>query len=261
MRCFVLTDPTMARRGRNMVAAMIAASPIPVQSGNVYRVGFDLLMAYGIGHQLRRQYWLQHLRAGGHCIGWDLGYWHRDRKTMRLTIDADHPQALIRLGEDPARFAASGIELRNDFNPAGHVVIVGMSAKADRMMNMTHNQWEMRAAMLARHGYPGHLVVFHPKRPTDPVLPGFQTMRGPIEEVLKGASLVVCRHSNVAIDACIAGIPVHCEDGAAFALYRHNTSPTPALRLAFLQGLAHWQYVPEEAATAWQFILGRLGST
>ena len=37
---------------------------------------------------------------------------------------------------------------------------------------------------------------------------------GTIADVLNGCSVVVCRHSNVAVDACIAGVPVECEGGA-----------------------------------------------
>ena len=75
-----------------------------------------------------------------------------------------------------------------------------------------------------------------------------------IADLLKGASLVVCRHSNVAVDACIAGVPVICDDGAAFSLYRSNTSPTPEQRMDFLQRLSWWEWDRTEAGAAWEFI-------
>lgn len=257
MRVEILTDPDMAKRGSRMLDAMIAAAPMPARVGKHYKGGTELLMVYGTGHPVRRQHWIQHKADGGRCIGWDLGYWNRDTQTMRLTIDHDHPQALIR-PEDPERFNTAGIVLRNDYKPSGRVVIVGMSAKANRMNRIGRNQWEMRAARRARLEFPDREIVFKVKRETDPQLPGFQTLRMPVEEALRGASLVVCRHSNVAIDACIAGIPVKCEDGAAYALYRKNPTPTLEQRLSFLQSLAHWQYTPDEAALAWKYILKRL---
>jgi hypothetical protein len=59
---------------------------------------------------------------------------------------------------------------------------------------------------------------------------------------MRGCSLVVCRHSNVAIDACIAGVPVECDDGAAFALYRNGPQPDENARREFLGRLAWWNW-------------------
>jgi hypothetical protein len=68
-----------------------------------------------------------------------------------------------------------------------------------------------------------------------------------------GASMLVCRHSNCAVDAVVAGVPIECEDGAAKWLdgkpYKRRT------RKDFLNRLAYWQWKASEAAQAWQFIL------
>jgi hypothetical protein len=77
---------------------------------------------------------------------------------------------------------------------------------------------------------------------------------GDIKDVLRGCSLVVCRHSNVAIDACVAGVPVDCEGGAALALYAEHPQPTREHRVQFLQRLSWWQWRPSEARDAWQFV-------
>jgi hypothetical protein len=77
-----------------------------------------------------------------------------------------------------------------------------------------------------------------------------------IEQLLCGASLIVCRHSNVAIDGAIAGVPFECEDGAAAWL-----KPQPYTRenrLRFLCRLSWWQWRPDEAGEAWAFIRGIL---
>ena len=97
----------------------------------------------------------------------------------------------------------------------------------------------------------GRAAVLRPKKVRHATLP-------PIEEALKGKSLVVCRHSNVAIDACIAGVPVRCEDGAAFALYRDFERPTRDERLGFLRSLAWWNWKPSEAGEAWKYLISRL---
>lgn len=254
MRVEILTGAPMAARGERMLAAMIAAAPMKCRVGAVYKGDCDLLMVYGTGHPIRRPWWNEHLRSGRHTVGWDLGYWNRDKQTMRLTIDADHPHKLIAT-EDPEAWDLAGIELRNDSKPAGPVIIVGMSAKANRIHLMGRLHWELRAARQAQKLWPQREVLYRPKRESDPPLPGFKTARGPIEDALLGASMVLCRHSNVAVDACIAGVPVRCEDGAAYALYQHGEAPTPEQRLNFLRSLAHWQYTPDGAALAWNKIL------
>lgn len=257
MRVEILTDPKMANRGAQMLDAMIAACPFECHVGQVWRGKGDMLMVYGTGHPVRRPWWTANLKMGRIGVGWDLGYWKRDERTMRLTINDDHPPRLIR-PEDPARWDAEGIELRNDYRPDGHILVVGMSRKATKIHGMVAWTWELDRARHYQKRYPTRQVFFRPKRDTDPTLPGFRTMRGDIVDALRGASLVVCRHSNVAVDACIAGVPVHCEDGAALALYKDNPNPTPAQRLEFLRSLAHWQYRPDEAAQAWTYIRNRL---
>jgi hypothetical protein len=99
-----------------------------------------------------------------------------------------------------------------------------------------------------RKAYPNRRVVYRPK-PNNEAPLGIdceQISSGPIEEVLRGAFLVVCRHSNVAVDACIAGIPVVCEGGAASAIYGNDlTAPRTVSRedrARFLQRLAWWQW-------------------
>lgn len=247
----------MARRGQRMLEAMIAAAPIPVQVRENYVGDCEILMTYGTGHAVRRPWWLKHLAKGGRCIGWDLGYWHHGQDTMRVTLDADHPQRWIR--EEPAdRWDACGIELREDACEDGPAVIVGLGPKSVRAYGLAPLQWEQAAA--ARMAKKGRAMVFRPKRASDPRLRKMPVAIGPIEEVLRGASLVVCRHSNVAIDACIAGVPVICEDGAAVALYRHGPAPTREQRLQFLRGLAWWQWKPNEAKDAWTYLLTRLSA-
>lgn len=257
MRVEVLTDPNMVLRGERMLRAMVKACPFPVDVHQKYEGKSDILMVYGTGHPERRPWWNAHIKAGRTAIGWDLGYWHRKDGTMRMTMNADHPHAMLRR-ETPARWESAGIELREDFKADGRIIVVGMSRKAVKIHGMPAWSWEMRQLRALSKMHPQREVWFKPKRDTDPTLPGFRTWRGTIEEALRGASLVVCRHSNVAVDACIAGVPVQCEDGAAYALYRDNPQPDRNQRLSFLHGLAHWQYTPTEAEEAWNYIRARL---
>ena len=72
-----------------------------------------------------------------------------------------------------------------------------------------------------------------------------------IADLLRGASLAACRHSNVAVDAVVAGVPFEAVDGAA--MWLAGKDYTPANRLDFLRRLAWWQWKASEAHLAWDF--------
>lgn len=264
--CEILVGEPMAARGKKMLAAMVEAAPaLGIRTVLSRRLSgsIPLVMSYGLGHPQRRVWTEAHKRAGGRVVGWDLGYWHRDKPLefgMRLTIDDDHPHRLVKamLGKAaPERWASAGIELREDFYAAGPVILCGMGAKQRRLQGWIGQQWERKRLEGLKRRFPARRILYRPKRP-ESSLGGCGFAGGGIEDALRGASLLVCAHSNTAIDACIAGIPAECDDGAAFALYEGNPAPTRAERLAFLEACAFWQWNPTEAKEAWTFILNQL---
>lgn len=252
--------PKIAARGTRMMRAMIEAAPVNVTVTQTYQGKSPLLMAYGLGHVDRKQYTDAHVASGGRLIGWDMGYWNREQ-AMRCTVDAGHPKFMPDMPAD--RWDASGIRLRNDFDPDGPIILIGMGVKSRRQFGFNGQQWELDTLAAIRAAYPGMLVLYRPKKPER--LADCPMLVGSIESEIRGASLVVCRHSNVAVDACIAGIPVVCWDGAAKSLYGSTLSspvnPTESERLQFLHNLAYWQWLPTEAKQAWSFLLRGLGST
>lgn len=268
MDCEVLLAPDMALRGLKILQAMIDAAPaagVRCFVTKTHEKRAKVLMAYGLGHPLRRNSTRSHVARGGRLLGWDLGYWGRDvsgRAAMRLTLDQDHPQQHIT--DMPAgRWEAAGIALRSDGDPSGPIVLCGMGQKAREVLTGTRgNTWELQTLAAIRAAHPGRRVLYRPKREQEGSLPGCLQARGSIEDAVRGASLVVCRHSNVAVDACIAGVPVVCWDGASAALYgsdlRNPRAPGVDERRRFLQNLAWWQWNPTEALQAWSFIRERL---
>lgn len=261
MECEVLL-PKIAARGARMLQAMVEAG---VDAGVDCRVTQDYqgnspwLMSYGLGHTGRRVSTDAHCRNGGRLIGWDMGYWDRE-ESMRLTVDADHPQKFLR-SVPPDRWEATGFQLRNDHDSSGPVVLVGMGKKSRIQFGFQGLAWELRTLAAIRAADPKRRILYRPKKLEK--LQGLQPASGPIEQAIKGASLVVCKHSNVAIDACIAGIPVVCEDGAASAIYGNDlaapVAPDEGVRREFLTRLAYWQWRPNEAASAWKFLKTVLG--
>lgn len=272
MRCEFLIDGGMNVKGMRMMQAMMNASRMfgisNVQRRRDQYVGdCELLMIYGIGHPIMRHNFKAHIESGRNAIGWDLGYYGRHTGgsyPMRLSLNAPHPQAMMRK-EKAGRWESAGIALRNDYRPDGHIVLAGLGRKGRVQFDYDGASWEQETLDKIRAAYPGRTVVYRPKAGATEPLNCKTDATSPIEKVIKGASLVVVRHSNVAIDACIAGIPVVCYDGAAASLYGSDlcnpVNPTEQERLEFLRSLAYWQWRPAEAELAWKFILSRLGLT
>lgn len=254
MRCDVLLWQDVCSRGKHMLRTMAAAGEkvgVRCILTDQAPAGSPLVMTWGMGHVDRRPFLDAHVRNGGRLIGWDLGYWSRGAKMdrdqcYRVTVDHDHPWRLLQR-EDPGRFAQSGISLREDVDPSGDILFASMGKKSGKL----YPNWQSQAIARVRKAYPGKHIRIRGKDKDGPS----------IESALVGKSLVVCRHSNVAIDACIAGVPVECEDGIAYALYRDNPNPSREQRQAFLESVAWWQWKPSEAVQAWQFLLKVLGST
>lgn len=236
-----------------MTAAVRAAGAPPLQTSTP-KGESDLLMLFGVGVPAHDRARRQQIARGGKALLWDLGYFAsaKARGYVRFSIDRDHPQHLMdRVPADPSRFLQHNIELREDAHPDGPIILVGLGMKARAYLG--HTNWEERTFSALARRFPGRRIVYRPKRPEDQVrLPCERAPAVPIEEVLRGASLVVCRHSNVAIDAAIAGVPFEAEDGAA--MWLKQRAFTPANRLEFLQRLAWFQWHPTEARAAWNFI-------
>lgn len=247
----LLIDSPMAQRGKRMMGALLETAPKGSVRTRDYIGQHRLLVMYGVGLKQRMVAREKHLQAGGHVVMWDLGYWDRD-ESMRLAIDSFHPTA-----EQLAMSPASGhrMALREDADPAGPIMLVGLGVKSGKMLGIEPMVWEREALRRIQQIYPGRKVWWRPKAQDDGDLPGTERRYGmSIEAALKGCSLVVCRHSNVAVDACIAGVPVQCAGGAALALYAFNSAPTRNERADFLLKLAFWQWKPSEAVQAWDWI-------
>lgn len=184
-----------------------------------YRGNRDQLVLYGVGHVERVPARAMHVVSGRIALLWDMGYFGRKKLDgyCRVSINVDHPQDW--LGQTPeiaSRWEQHGIQLRNDYNPKGHIVLIGLGKKSRAYLGPKVANWEHIKLRELCTRFPSRHIVYRPKpgRPF-PALPCATDDTRPIQDILRGASLVVCRHSNVAVDATIAGIPFECEDGAA----------------------------------------------
>lgn len=271
----------MSSRGRCMMESLLGSARragVDAQRTETYRGATDVLATYGLGDPSRFEAWKRHRAKGGRTIIADCGYWHRKsaRKSLslqRFAIDSMHADNLVFAAKPRSdRLRQYGLAARDTYNPDGPVILVGMGKKGCLNAGVKLGEWEAKALAIARERWPHRRVHYRPKvrREGFPPLPGSDATvaDGPIMDVLKGASLVMCQHSNVGVDAVVAGVPVLSEAGAACALHGYGLEQEPAVksvdeRQRFLEHLAAWQWTPEEAAAGmvWPFLLEMLAWT
>ena len=240
---------------RALAIAMEAAGDTVART-TAYAGQSPVLVLFGIGAAAHDEARHQQLKRGGRVVHFDLGYFGVRKHFLRMSIDHDHPQHLIeQTPADPARWDAHHIALRHDARENGPILLIGLGRKSRQYLRLP--TWERDTLRKIRQEFPRRQVIYRPKGhdgldlhvPTDHATP--------IAELLRGASLVVCRHSNVSCDAAIAGVPFRAENGAAVWLQARDF--TIANRLDFLRRLAHWQYNPTEAPEAWAFAKRMIG--
>jgi hypothetical protein len=233
--------------------AACAASGFKVVETERYRQAGRWLVLFGVGAAVHAAARDRHVAAGGRAVLFDLGYFGRQKITgyLKLSLDHDHPQAwLDRSPPDTSRWDAHGIRLREDADPTGPIILVGLGRKARAYLKA--ETWESKMLGNLRKRFPDRKIIHRPKGKDFPTLDCPVDDTSTIEQLLKGASLAVCRHSNVAVDAAVAGVPYEAVDGAAMWLAQREYSV--ANRLEFLQRLCWWQWRAVEAPRAWSFV-------
>lgn len=247
----IIDGPRSARASRFFEALRVTA-PNWVRPCPGYTGSRRVIVLYGAGDPVRARYVEQHKARGGRAVFFDLAYWDR-KDSLRVSIDSEHPSAahlsLCALGAARRPFV-----LREDANPRGHVLLVGLGRKSVVASGQEPFAWERDALRRARSHWPGAKVVWRPKGE----LVGFESLatlaKVPIETALFGARAVICKHSNVAVDACLAGVPVVCDGGAAAALYTGNQAPSRDERATFLARLSWWEWHKADVVECWRWM-------
>lgn len=219
--------------------------------------------------------WAQGLRkifddyssTGRRAIYIDLGYWGRRKRTRfdgyhKFCLNSRHPTGYFQnRPKAPARFRALGLDIKPWRKGGSDIIIAGMSAKAAAAEGFQPNQWER--AMIARlRKITDRPLIYRPK----PNWLGAKPLPGTIfqkdvdiETALRQAHAVVTHHSNVGIDALIAGVPVFSQEGAASVLAEANLGSIdepwyPDGREQFCHDLAWTQFSVDEMRSgyAWR---------
>lgn len=219
------------------------------------------LVIYGLGGQDRYPVGMAHIKRGLPLLSFDLGYWDRKlpQRKYRFSLNGMHPAMVMDTRyPGPSRWLQSGLKIKSVIvDPAAPILLVGNAPKS---IAVGAKNWTADKAREIRRAFPKHKILYRPKpkRPHEPGVIHDGVSAEPIDYALRNASLVVCRHSNVAVDAARQGVPVVCDDGAAAAIYpqaladyRHQ--PTLEVRREFLHRLAWWQWANNEAPAFWQW--------
>lgn len=247
-----LITPATPWRGKGLVRALHNACPYDKVLMESYRE-CETLVLYGVGGPDRYPIAQRHK---GRLITFDAGYWHRKlpetRRKYRVSIDDLHPNKLVMKGSAPEgnKWVKSGLSITTGYDPDGPIMLVGNAPKSVRFFAQG---WSARRAHEIRRAFPGKKILYRPKpkRPKELGIDHDGLSTGKIDEDLVKCSLVVCRHSNVAVDACRLGVPVVCDDGAAAAIYPqrledYENQPSLSVRTEFLHRLAWWQWSIDE---------------
>lgn len=253
LRC--LPETARAAEALRGLARAAAGAGLDVVPTDTYQGASPWLLLWGPGAPARGAIMRQHVAAGGHAIALDLAYWNRGLKA-RLTIDAPHPQALVMRRDLPeTRLRADRPPISDSWwRPHGQIIVAGIGRKAQAQYGADWIEaWETQMVADCRARWPLRDVIRRPK----PLTPGMP------DNDLRGASLVVTWHSNIAVDAIRLGIPAVCRDGAAAAVCPSELPDDPrpldqAVRQRFLANLAWFQWAPSESAACWKFLMEAL---
>lgn len=264
----ILIPPTLTKRGLAMLQALVDHISIKtshrLRVTQAYEGSSHLLVLYGIGAPEMAAAADRHLAGQGRVIMWDQGYFGRKKEVgyLRCSIDYWHPlPGFIEYTPDKEdRWAHHQIALREDSNPRGDAMLIALAPKSRAFLGNLAEGWEQEAlarlrTIIKTSSYPDRKIVYRPKPRRPYVDLGLRIdVTTPIDQLLKGKSLVYTRHSNVAVDAVVAGIPIYTDTGAAYWL-QQLMDYSPENRLKFLRKLAYWQWAPHEAGEAWDFLM------
>lgn len=224
----------------------------------------DVAVFYGYTVKLRK-IMDDYVAAGRKVVFIDLGYWGREgmRGYHKIVVNARHPTAYFQSRRhDAIRRKTFNIELKPWRQSGSHILLAGMGEKAAEAEGKQAEAWE-REALKWMARYTDRTIIYRPKpswkRSREipgtkfswggPPRPGYRTEQ--LHEVLANCHAVVTHHSNVAVDAIVAGVPALCWKGVALSMssqdFRNIEAPLmPEGREDWLNAIAWCQWNIDE---------------
>lgn len=191
----------------------------------------------------------------------DGAFWSRHRE-VKLAMGGRWSPVSRERKYDAGRMMRHPVNIAPTRRPGRRVLVCGMSAKAAISWGMEPQQWEHWAVKTLVDA--GAEVTYRPKRANEArEIAGAKledSSRVSIQQSLEKVDAVATHHSNVAIDAIAAGLPIYAETGIAeicsAGLMLDELVGAEALsieeRASFLHEVAWHQWTLEEiAAGVW----------
>ena len=229
----------------------------------------DVVIFYGLACGLGRMF-AEHKARGIPAVYVDLGYWGRRKRTRfdgyhKLSVNSRHPTDYFqRRAHGPARFEQHHVPIRPWRQSGDHILLAGMSAKAAAAEGLQPHMWERETIARLRQ-LTRRQIIYRPKPNWTEAKPleGSSFDRDtPLEQALTNCHAVVTHHSNVAVDALIAGVPCICPHGVASLLSGHDAElienpPMPDGREQWAADLAWTQWSVDEmkAGDAFRYLI------
>lgn len=190
---------------------------------------FDCAVFYGLEGNCRQI--LTDYSKFGTAVYVDLGYWGRREGGRwagfhKVTLNGRHPTSYFQVRKHPPdRLARFHVEPKPWRAAGSHILLAGMGDKGAWAEGFRPEEWE-RAALTELRKFTDRPIVYRPKPSWKTAKPIAGTLYSPhnrpVEADLAGCWAVVTHHSNVAVDALVAGVPTFCWGGVAEPLSSKN---------------------------------------
>lgn len=184
----------------------------------------DIALFYGLEGQLPLIF--RDYAAKRWAVYVDLGYWGR-REGGRWTgfhkvvVNARHPVAYFRKPQHDRKriHHFSGLLAQPWTLTGNHILLAGMGDKGALAEGFEPEQWERQAIDILQAAT-DRPILYRPKPSwkTAKPIPGTlysDPAKRVVEDELQNCWAVVTHHSNVAVDALVAGVPTFCWGGVA----------------------------------------------
>lgn len=233
----------------------------------------DIAVFYGLEGQLPLVF--RDYAARGWAVYCDLGYWGRRQGGRwtgyhKVVVNGRHPTHYFRKPQhDRRRISAFSGLLAQPWVDHGereaHILLAGMGDKGALAEGFDPEQWEREAICHIRQ-MTDRPILYRPKpswKQAKPI-PGTlfsDPQKRVVEDELTNCWAVVTHHSNVAVDALVAGIPAFCWGGAAAPLSCQDLARIerplfPEGRDAWMADLAYcqWSVAELESGACWKHL-------
>lgn len=193
---------------------------------------FDVVVFYGLQGNTPQMFF--DYRTQRKAVYVDLGYWGRREGGRwtgyhKVSINDRHPTAYFQAIKHPAdRVARFGLHPVVEFKGGRHILLAGMGDKGALAEGFQPEAWE-RAVINEIRKVSDRPIRYRPKPSWKEARPIEGTEYSPphareVEHDLRDCWAVVTHHSNVALEAMLAGIPAFCWSGVMKNYCRQDLS-------------------------------------